>query len=96
MALGEVESVVLNCKEGSMIMKRVKDMIFSILLEKERSLGLVLYEVDRTAEEIEKILASAPMLRIEFDPTRVSQKLREIEASPFFKRLLEQVKREQK
>lgn len=96
MALGEVESVCLNCREGTMIIKRVKDLIFSILLEKERSLGLVLYEVDRTAEEIAKVMESAPVLRIEYDPVKVSEKLRELEASPFFKRLMEQVRRERR
>jgi predicted regulator of Ras-like GTPase activity (Roadblock/LC7/MglB family) len=58
---GEIDRILLDGSEGGIVVVPVgREAALAAMVSKEAKLGLVMYEVRRTANEVEKVLAGTP------------------------------------
>jgi predicted regulator of Ras-like GTPase activity (Roadblock/LC7/MglB family) len=58
---GEIDRILLDGSEGGIVVVPVgREAALAAMVSKEARLGLVMYEVRRAANEVEKVLAGAP------------------------------------
>jgi predicted regulator of Ras-like GTPase activity (Roadblock/LC7/MglB family) len=61
LARGEIDRILLDGSEGGIVVVPVgHEAALAAMVSKEAKLGLVMYEVRRTANEVEKVLAGTP------------------------------------
>jgi uncharacterized protein len=58
---GEIDRILLDGSEGGIVVIPVgREAALAVMVSKDAKLGLVMYEVRRAANEVEKILSGAP------------------------------------
>ena len=62
LARGEIDRILLDGSEGGIVVVPVgREAALAAMVSKEAKLGLVMYEVRRAANEVEKILSGTPL-----------------------------------